>query len=236
MAVNTTDGSVVYDVAFALVWADGDTVANTNEAYALASCTGCQTVAVAFQVVLILGNADVVVPENVAAAVNYGCVQCVTQALATQLVVTLSGPLSAQSSAELAALWREISAFGDSIQDVPLSELQERLTEFERQILAIVQKDPAWVEPTTGSTPTASTSTGPTGTTSPTPGASGSSTGGTPTSGPSTASGSSSSSSSSSGPTSTTDPTATVTEPTQPQPAPTTTAAAGDVAEATATP
>ena len=34
MAVNTTDGSTLYDVAFALVWADGDTVANTNEAYA----------------------------------------------------------------------------------------------------------------------------------------------------------------------------------------------------------
>ncbi|KRF22156.1 hypothetical protein [Phycicoccus sp. Soil802] len=229
MAVNTKDGSSLYDVAFALVWADGDTVSNSNEAYALASCTGCQTVAVAFQVVLVLGNANVVVPENVAAAVNYGCVQCVTQALATQLVVTLSGPLSAQSSAELAELWKEISAFGDSIQDVPLSELQERLTEFERQILAIVQQDPAWVKPATGSTPTAPTTTGPTGSTSPTTGATGSSTGGSPSaSSSSTAPGSSSSASSTSDPASTTDPT---TSPTQP-----TTATAEDVAEATATP
>ena len=230
MAVNTTDGSALYDVAFALVWADGDTVANTNEAYALASCTECQTVAVAFQVVLIVGNANVVVPENVAAAVNYGCVQCVTQALATQLVVTLSGPLSAQSTAQLESLWKEISAFGDSIQGVPLSELQDRLTEFERQILAIVQQDPAWVEPAAGSTPTASTTTGPTGQSSPT-GATGTSTGGTPsTSSSSTASGSSSSSSSSD-PTSNTDPTASSTQPTQ-----TSTAAPEDVAEATATP
>ncbi len=237
LAVNTKDGSTVYDVAFALVWADGDTVANTNEAYALASCTGCQTVAVAFQVVLIVGNANVVVPENVAAAVNYSCVQCVTQALATQLVVTLSGPLSAQSSADLAALWREISAFGTSIQDVPLSELQDRLTEYERQILAIVQKDPAWVTPSSGKRPTPATtsSTGPVGTASPTAGA-GSTTAGTPSSGSSprsssTTPGSSSSPDSSTSPASRTEPTASSSQPTQ-----TSTAATQDVAKTTTTP
>ena len=90
-AVNTTDGGTLYDVAFALVYADEDTVLNTNEAYALASCTGCQTVAVAFQVVLVLGEANVVVPEP-PAAVNYARVQCVTYALATQLLLTVSGP------------------------------------------------------------------------------------------------------------------------------------------------
>jgi putative peptide zinc metalloprotease protein len=237
MAVNTTDGSTLYDVAFALVWADGDTVANTNEAYALASCTGCQTVAVAFQVVLIVGRANVVVPENVAASVNYSCIQCVTQALATQLVVTLSGPLSAQSTADLAALWKEISAFGASIQDVPLSELQERLTEFERQILAIVQQDPAWVPPSAGNppTPTGTSTTGPVGTVSPTTGATGSSTAGTPSSeSSSSAPGSSASPDSSPSPTSPpggTDPTASSSQPTQ-----TSTAAAADVAQATATP
>ena len=240
MAVNTTDGSTVYDVAFALVWADGDTVANTNEAYALASCTGCQTVAVAFQVVLILGNANVVVPENVAAAVNYSCVQCVTQALATQLVVTLSGPLSAQSTADLAELWKEISAFGASIQDVPLSELQERLTEFERQILAIVQQDPAWIPPSAGTppTPTGTSTTGPAATGSPTSGATGSSTAGTPSSSQSSSSAPGSSSSpdgptatSPAGPSSGTDPTASATQPTQ-----TSAATPAEVAQATATP
>lgn len=232
IAVNTEDGSRLYDVAFALVWADGETVANTNEAYALASCTACQTVAVAFQVVLILGDANVVVPENVAAAVNYSCVQCVTQALATQLVVTLSGPLSAASAADLANLWKEISAFGDTIQGVPLSELQERLTEFERQILAIVQQDPAWVVPAAGnqSTPAPTSTSGQSGTASPTTGATGSSPdGASSTSSSSTAPSASSTSSSSSGPTGTTDPSA------SPTPSAETPAAAG-VAEATATP
>ena len=43
LAVNTEDGSVLYDVTFALVWADEDTVVNTNEAYAFASCRDCRT-------------------------------------------------------------------------------------------------------------------------------------------------------------------------------------------------
>ncbi len=145
LAVNTQDGTTVYDVAFALVWADEGTVLNTNEAYAFASCTGCNAVAVGFQVVLIVGQANVVVPQNLAGAVNYGCIDCVTYALATQLVLTLDGPLSEDSTAALAALWEEIAAFGASIQDVPLSELQARLTEYEARILEIVQSDTAAV-------------------------------------------------------------------------------------------
>lgn len=235
MAVNTTDGSTLYDVAFALVWADRDTVANTNEAYALASCAGCQTVAVAFQVVLVLGNAHVVVPENVAAAVNYSCVQCVTAALATQLVVTLSGPLTEQSTADLGALWKEIAAFGESIRGVPLSELQDRLTEYERQILAIVQQDPAWVAPAGGNPPSPTApSTGTSSATSQSGGQAGTV---SPTAGPTGSTGSPSSSSTSTGPEGSTSPTDS-TNPTAPssEPSPTASVAPADVAEATATP
>ena len=243
LAVNTTDGTSLYDVAFALVWADGDTVTNTNEAYALASCTDCQAVAVAFQVVVIVGDAHVAVPQNIAAAVNYNCVRCVTQALATQLVVTLSGPLSAQSMAELEALWVQIAQFAQSIRDVPLSELQSRLDDYEQQILAILRKDPAWVEPSAASTPSAtattvapsvSSTTGPTGATPSTDsGGSGTSTSSTP-SGTDTGtapapSGSTSPSSTSSSPSASTDATASATS--SPE-----ASAAGDVADATATP
>lgn len=157
LAVNTTDGGTLYDVAFALVYADEDTVLNTNEAYALASCTGCQTVAVAFQVVLVLGEANVVVPQNLSAAVNYACVQCVTYALAAQLVLTVSGPLGADTTARLAQLWKELEAFGRSIKDLPLSELQARLTEFETQIVAIVRSDPAFLPAASVPTSTATT-------------------------------------------------------------------------------
>jgi putative peptide zinc metalloprotease protein len=111
-------------------------------------------VAVAFQVVLVVGSADVVVPQNLSAAVNYACVECVTFALAQQLVVTVPEALDAQALAELEALWREIAAFGASLEDVPLSEIQARLEGFERQVLEVLGVDPS----ASGATPTSPSS------------------------------------------------------------------------------
>ncbi|HEX2177329.1 MAG TPA: hypothetical protein VHG70_15600 [Nocardioidaceae bacterium] len=142
LAVNTQDGSVVYDVAFALVWVEEETVVNTNEAYAFASCRGCASVAVGFQVLLVAGQADVVVPQNIAAAVNYNCVDCLTYALATQLVVTLDGPLSAAGTAEMQRLWAEIAAYGERIEEVPLADIRAELTAYEQRILEIIRTDP----------------------------------------------------------------------------------------------
>jgi putative peptide zinc metalloprotease protein len=142
LAVATEDGSVVYDVAFALVWADGNTVDTTNEAYAFASCSDCAAIAVSFQVVLTVGQASVVVPQNLSAAVNYECVECVAFALASQLVVTLDGPLSESSMAELEQLWAEIAEYGNVIRDRPLSELADALAGYKLRILEIVKADP----------------------------------------------------------------------------------------------
>ena len=89
LAVNTTDDSVTYDVAFALVWAEDDEVLNVNEAHAYASCSDCVAVAVAFQVVLIMDDAQVVVPQNLAVAANYDCYRCITAAIASQLVLSV---------------------------------------------------------------------------------------------------------------------------------------------------
>jgi putative peptide zinc metalloprotease protein len=177
LAVNALDGSTVYDVAFALVWADGDRVLNTNEAYAFASCTGCRTVSVGFQVVLVLGQANVVVPQNLAGTINYNCLECVTYALATQLVVTLSGPLSQQGNADLAALWEEIRAFGESIEGVALSELQSRLTDYERRILDIIRADPSAAPVGDSEAPADEPSASPAGSETGTPIGTGSSTG-----------------------------------------------------------
>ena len=88
-AFNTTDDSATYDVAFALVWATGDEVLNVNEAHAYASCSNCVTVAVAFQVVLIMDDARVVVPQNLSVAANYQCYRCITAAIASQLVLSV---------------------------------------------------------------------------------------------------------------------------------------------------
>lgn len=162
LAVSTEDGGVVYDVAFALVWADGGTVDTTNEAYAFASCTGCAAVAISFQVVLIVGDANVIVPQNLSAAVNYHCIECVAFALASQLVITLDGPLSAAALAELDEIWAEIAKFAANIEDVPLSELQARLTEFRERITQVVRSDPAASTPRIAPAPAATPTPTPT--------------------------------------------------------------------------
>jgi putative peptide zinc metalloprotease protein len=91
LAVNTTDGSVQYKVAYALVTVhDGDPVTNTNSAFAFAQCKACTTVAVSFQVVLIVGTSKLIAPIDVAGALNNNCPACMTTAVATQIVVTLS--------------------------------------------------------------------------------------------------------------------------------------------------
>ena len=91
LAVAKDDGSVTYDLAFALVWAEGDEVLNVNEAHAYASCSDCVAVAVAFQVVLIMDDAQVVVPQNLAVSANYDCYRCITAAIASQLVLSVTG-------------------------------------------------------------------------------------------------------------------------------------------------
>jgi putative peptide zinc metalloprotease protein len=162
LAVNTEDGATVYDVAFALVWADGDAADSVNSAYALASCADCTTVAVAFQVVLVLGSSDVV-PQNLAAAVNYSCLTCVTGALAQQLVVTLDGPLRPATRRELADLWSRIAEYGTTLQGRSLAEIRDQLADFERQILATLGVEVSRSSSdssTTGTTPTSSDGTG----------------------------------------------------------------------------
>ena len=144
LAVNTTDDTVVYDLAFAMIWVDGDEpVTNTNEAFAAASCENCAAVAVSFQVVLIVGDADTVVPANLATAVNYNCVQCLTYALASQLVVTLDGPLSDAGMAALQDLWSQIADYARGITSRSLSELQGALEDFQDQILDVIDNDPS---------------------------------------------------------------------------------------------
>jgi putative peptide zinc metalloprotease protein len=179
MAVATRDGSIVYDVAFALVTATRDTVLNGNEAYAFASCTRCAAVAVSFQVVLIIGDAHVIAPRNVSAAVAYNCVRCVTAAIAIQLDLSLPAAPSGSAAAELAALWKQIRAFSRHITSYSLAEIRTQLQRYEREIEQIlrplassgagaVSTAGAPVSPTTSGPPVPATSPAAPGTAGPT--------------------------------------------------------------------
>jgi putative peptide zinc metalloprotease protein len=182
--VNTTDGSVLTDAAVSLVFADGERVTNSNRAYALANCALCSTTAVAFQVVLITVDANVVIPDNLAIALNAGCNQCVTRALAVQLVVSLNGPLNAQAIAEINDIWTRTDGLQDRLATTSLDTIKQELLQVERDILAILEAhdaiasstaDDTTTDPTTDTTTTTSpeatttTTTMPTSTTSTTP-------------------------------------------------------------------
>ena len=129
-AVNTTDDSVRYDAAYALVWVtDGGRVEQRNAAYAYASCQRCTTVAVAFQVVLVIGRSDVVAPVNTAVAANYDCVECLTSALAVQLVLTLREAPSDAVRSELEAAWAQLPEARSGAFDVNALYAQVRAVE-----------------------------------------------------------------------------------------------------------
>jgi putative peptide zinc metalloprotease protein len=133
LAVNTTDGSVLYDVAFAMVRVtDGAPVTSVNEAWALASCSRCTTAAVAFQVVLVVGSSHTVAPVNAAVAGNRDCLECVTTALATQLVVTLSALPGPEVEAQLAQAWERL---GDAERALLTGDLD--LAGLQAQVVAV---------------------------------------------------------------------------------------------------
>lgn len=165
LAVNDTDGSVVYDVAYALVTiTDGDAVTNTNSAYALASCTDCTTVAVSFQVVLIIGQSDVVVPVNTAVAANSGCIRCVTNALAVQLVVTLKEAPSAEVQRQL----NEAMAGMEDLEGLDAAGLLAQVNAVQAAVTKVLT-DNDLVTGTTTTSDTASATPQPSSSPSPTP-------------------------------------------------------------------
>ncbi|MFL5884333.1 MAG: hypothetical protein ACJ77M_04625 [Thermoleophilaceae bacterium] len=116
VAVNTTDGSAVFDLAFSIVRATDQVVNDTNSAVAYASCSVCQTVAISVQIVLIESNPATVTPANYAVAVNQDCNQCDTLATAYQFVVGAGTNVgfSGEGYRRIAEIRRELRALRGS--------------------------------------------------------------------------------------------------------------------------
>jgi putative peptide zinc metalloprotease protein len=153
LAVNTTDNTVVYDAAFAMVYVTGSEAMNVNEAHAYASCESCGAVAVAYQVVIVIDtdttDNNIAAPQNLAGALNYECVNCLTYALAQQLFITVDEPLTEEQIDELDTIWAEMQAYEQSIESgdpPPPAEIEAKLDEFSARITEIVRPtttDPA---------------------------------------------------------------------------------------------
>jgi putative peptide zinc metalloprotease protein len=139
VAVNEADGSSIFDLAFSIRKVNDGVVDQTNTAVAYASCSDCQTVALAFQVVLVYGDVPVVTPENRSLAVNNECAECLTFASATQLVIGVDGPsrLTADGVHRLVALRHTLRALEDRVAQLSPAELAAEVSAVERELLTI---------------------------------------------------------------------------------------------------
>jgi putative peptide zinc metalloprotease protein len=123
------------------VGTDGGPVDNVNEALALASCTECTTMAAAFQSIFIVGDADVVVPQNIAVAVNYECESCRTHAVAVQLVATLTRMPGPEAMARLERVWDELESLEQRMGEMTVEQLWAELERIEAEIVQILIDD-----------------------------------------------------------------------------------------------
>lgn len=115
---NRTDNAVLEQSSTDVAFDRGNRVDNQNIAYAHASCTGCRTVAVAVQVLVVNGSYSYASPKNAAVAINQNCVDCVTAAYARQYMLT-----AAQEADIQPATWRQLSQIDRQIAEVTASNL-----------------------------------------------------------------------------------------------------------------
>ena len=234
LATNTKDGGVLYDVAYSIVTVqDGAPVTNTNSAFAIAHCKACTTVAVSFQIVLIIGQSKIITPINAAGALNYNCTACLTTAIADQIVVTLKSLPSKELTAQLAADLKQLNALPELGGNATPATVASAVAAVQQEIQTQLHDSGLLTTSSSGTRPSSSDSTttsssSSSGSSSSTSTTTGSTTTTTPTSTTPTS------------PTSTTDTTPTTTTPTSTTPTSTTTATtptdSSTAASTTATP
>jgi putative peptide zinc metalloprotease protein len=120
IVANEEDGASLFEFAFDIVRVTDGIVDQTNLALAYSSCEACTTVAVAIQIVLVMGDVTTVTPENVAIAINDQCSLCETFAVAYQFVVGVDeGPIhfTGEGRKRLAQIYKEISKMWDDLED-----------------------------------------------------------------------------------------------------------------------
>ncbi|HWC33618.1 MAG TPA: hypothetical protein VG650_02210 [Mycobacteriales bacterium] len=154
LAMNQTDGGVVYRVAYAVVTVSGDDpVTNDNSAIALASCNSCTTVAVSFQLVLVVGESHAIAPINAAEALNDDCPACMTTAVADQLVVTLTSTPSQDLVDRLQAALKRLNLLPLLGTNATPSGIADQVMAVQHNVEDLLQQSGLLATPLTSSSP-----------------------------------------------------------------------------------
>lgn len=140
-AVNTTDGRTVYAISLKIVQTDADTIDATNAAVAAASCADCQTVAIALEGVLVIGDPTNFEPTNIALALNSGCTSCQTLASAYQYIVQNDTRvrISGAGRQEIADVRAGLQSLRHSGLDI--FAVQAQVDEYAGRLLSVLQNE-----------------------------------------------------------------------------------------------
>lgn len=128
MLTNHRDGELTMRGSIQLNQLPAPRIAPENLARAYASCTDCQTLAVAMQINLIKRGTQLAAPRNAAVAINYECLRCVTVAVALQYTYSVDDPT--QTPPEVRQLIRAMEAELRAIsidREVGIREAIERI-------------------------------------------------------------------------------------------------------------
>ena len=140
-AVNTSNGKSVFALRLKIVQTDSSTVDATNAAVAAASCSDCQTVAIALEAVLVAGSPTTYDPTNIALAINSGCTNCQTLATAYQDVVQHDTRvrISGKGRQQIAAIRQDLQSLRNSGLDI--TAIQQRVNEDAAAFLSVLEND-----------------------------------------------------------------------------------------------
>jgi putative peptide zinc metalloprotease protein len=162
LATNQTNGGTVYKVAYAVVTVAGNAPAtNNNGAYAFASCAACTTVAVSFQVVLVVGETHALAPINAAEALNRNCPVCVTTAVADQMVATLSKVPPRSLQRRLEAALRRLNLISHLGWNVNPARVAAEVLAVQQQVADLLNRSGLLAKPLPSDSPTAVGPSGP---------------------------------------------------------------------------
>lgn len=141
VVLNITDGRFANRAGFGIARVTGGDVTNTNSAAATSSCSDCRTVAVAVQIVLVMGDSDYIAPRNQAVAINNNCLRCQSFALAYQYVVSTGGIVhfTSEGQQKLAGLEEQVRELTGS--DLLFLELEEQVDELVERMWDVVDEE-----------------------------------------------------------------------------------------------
>ncbi|HEX3622182.1 MAG TPA: hypothetical protein VHT97_07700 [Acidimicrobiales bacterium] len=141
VASNTKDGKTVVAISLKITQTSSSDVDPTNAAVAAASCTDCETVAIALEGVLVAGDPTTFDPTNVALALNSDCTNCQTLASAYQDVVQNDTRvrITGAGRKEIADIRQDLDSLKKSGLDIVA--IQQRVNTDAGRFLAVLQND-----------------------------------------------------------------------------------------------